>query len=121
MTVVSGAEYLCELPFHRAGYDPDRSVNVEPLSCRQYEAYKLQICPTEKNYILKMGRLFQQYAVDIYVKLGNTNLISAGRVRRRSELGYIDNIEQGLTAAQNVGHHVIIPPLFIGGLRDMKL
>lgn len=39
------------------------------VSCREYYCYKLQIRPLQKSILLHGGRLFQQYVVDMYVKV----------------------------------------------------
>lgn len=39
------------------------------VSVREYYAYKLQIRPHDKSFLLYFGRLLQQYIVDNFVKL----------------------------------------------------
>ena len=44
----------------------------ERVSCQEYYANRLQIRPY--NYILRTTRLFQQFVVDMYVKIENTRI-----------------------------------------------
>ncbi|GAA0158473.1 hypothetical protein LIER_38660 [Lithospermum erythrorhizon] len=39
------------------------------VTCREYYMYKLQDRPNDTSYILRFGRLFQQYIVDNYIKI----------------------------------------------------
>ncbi|XP_048501440.1 uncharacterized protein LOC104885353 [Beta vulgaris subsp. vulgaris] len=92
------------------------------ISCRAYYAYLLQMRP--RNYILRACRLFQQFIVDMYVKLENTGLdfFRHNQATIRVELyqGILDCFEGGENSGANVGHRVILPPSFLGGPRDMK-
>ncbi|XP_021775482.1 uncharacterized protein LOC110739322 [Chenopodium quinoa] len=45
---------------------------VKKISCKEYYAFTLQI--RQGNYLLRASQLFQQYIVDMYVKLENTRL-----------------------------------------------
>lgn len=44
------------------------------VSCREYYSYKLQIRLSDKSVSLHSGRLFQQYVVDMYVKIETSRL-----------------------------------------------
>ncbi|XP_021757489.1 uncharacterized protein LOC110722527 [Chenopodium quinoa] len=92
------------------------------ISPREYYAYKLQIRPG--NMLLRGGRCFQQYIVDMYVKIENTRLDFFRRNQQaiRADLyqGILDTVEDGEKNASNVGRRVILPPTFIGGPRDLK-
>ncbi|XP_021728384.1 uncharacterized protein LOC110695463 [Chenopodium quinoa] len=92
------------------------------ISAREYFSYKLQIRP--ENMLLRAGRCFQQYIVDMYVKIENTWLdyFRNNQQSTRAELyqGILDSLDCGETVAHNVGRKVILPPTFIGGPRDMK-
>ena len=75
--------------------------NRKHISCREYYAYKLQIRLTDTSYILKMGRLFQQYIVDMYVKLEKTRhdfyMKKQKEIRVELYQGILDSIEYGET------------------------
>ncbi|XP_021744629.1 uncharacterized protein LOC110710611 [Chenopodium quinoa] len=92
------------------------------ISAREYYAYKLQCRPN--NMLLKAGRCFQQYIVDMYVKVENTRLNFFRRNQQtiRADLyqGILDTIDCGENCAANVERRVILPPTFIGGPRDLK-
>ncbi|XP_021732326.1 uncharacterized protein LOC110699144 [Chenopodium quinoa] len=77
------------------------------ISAREYYAYKLQCRPN--NLLLRGGRCFQQYIVDMYVKVENTRSLSRNP----------STIDCGEKCAANVGRKVILPPTFIGGPRDL--
>ncbi|XP_074314952.1 uncharacterized protein LOC141651129 [Silene latifolia] len=92
------------------------------ISCRRYYCYKLQNRPG--NMLLRTGRSFQQYVVDMYVKIENTRLdyFRNNQETIRAELyqGIIDTVGTGENRAANIGKRVILPPTFLEGPRDMK-
>ena len=94
----------------------------ERVSCREYYAYRLQIRP--HNYFLRTTRLFQQFVVDMYVKIENTRIdyCCNNQTQLQAELfqGIMDRMNVGQCSAANVGRRIILPPSFIGGPRDMK-
>ena len=94
------------------------------ISCCEYYCYKMQIRPGEKNLILHSGRLFQQFVVDMYIKI-ETARLDFFRMRQkeiRAELyqGIIDSIAIGERCGANVGKRIVLPASFIGGPRDMR-
>ncbi|XP_074313490.1 uncharacterized protein LOC141648664 [Silene latifolia] len=92
------------------------------ISCREYYAYKFKIRPG--NLLLRGGRLFQQYIVDMYVKIENTRLdffrLNQDAIRADLYQGILDTLELGESSAANVGKRMILPPSFLGSPRDMK-
>ncbi|XP_074299985.1 uncharacterized protein LOC141631181 [Silene latifolia] len=92
------------------------------ISCREYYAYKFQIRPG--NFLLRGGRIFQQYIVDMYVKIENTRLdflrLSQDTIRADLYQGILDTLQLGENCANNVGKRIILPPSFLGGPRDMR-
>ncbi|XP_021722692.1 uncharacterized protein LOC110690169 [Chenopodium quinoa] len=92
------------------------------ISAREYYAYRLQIRPN--NMLLRVGRCFQQYIVDMYVKIENTRLDyfrnNQDTIRADLYKGILDSLDSGETLGENVGRRVILPPTYIGGPRDMK-
>ncbi|XP_071923013.1 uncharacterized protein [Coffea arabica] len=96
------------------------------VSCREYYCYKLQIRPEDKSMLLHIGRLLQQYVVDMYVKIETSRLDffknDQYQSRLRTELyqGLLDSLSTGETNGSNVGKRFILPRSFIGGPRDMK-
>ncbi|XP_021729322.1 uncharacterized protein LOC110696338 [Chenopodium quinoa] len=74
--------------------------------------------------LLRAGRCFQQYIVDMYVKIENTRLDyfrnNQDTIRVDLYKGILDSLDLGETLGQNVGRRVILPPTYIGGPRDMK-
>ncbi|XP_074299256.1 uncharacterized protein LOC141630318 [Silene latifolia] len=92
------------------------------VSYRRYYCYKLQSRPG--NMLLRTGRCFQQYVVDMYVKIENTRLdyFRNNQETIRVELyqGILDTIGAGEHRAANIGKRVILPPSFLGGPGDIK-
>lgn len=87
-----------------------------------YYAYRLMIRQNADNYLLRFRRLFQQYCVDMYVKIETErlNFIRLNQAKLRSE-EYIhlrDAIgSEGNTA--NIGRLTILPATYIGSPRHM--
>ncbi|XP_060962816.1 uncharacterized protein LOC115724117 isoform X1 [Cannabis sativa] len=121
--------------------NPRRSSNVEELlaaeeavsiqetkepkvSCREYYCFKFQIREDERSILLLSGRLLQQYAVDMYVKMETSRLdyYRGQQMHIRTELyqGIVDTITLRERDASNVGKRIILPSSFIGGPRDMR-
>ncbi|XP_074295820.1 uncharacterized protein LOC141623611 isoform X1 [Silene latifolia] len=92
------------------------------ISCREYYCYKLQNRPS--NMMLRAGRCFQQYVVDMYVKIENTRLDffrnNQDTIRAELYQGILDTVDAGECCVANVGRRVILPPTYIGGPCDMK-
>ena len=74
--------------------------------------------------LLQSGRLFQQYVVDMYVKLETQRLdfIRNKQDDIRADLyqGIIDSIEIGQKQGSKIGRRIVLPASFIGGPRDMR-
>ncbi|XP_074291864.1 uncharacterized protein LOC141618681 [Silene latifolia] len=92
------------------------------ISCREYYAYKFQIRPG--NLLIRGGRLFQQFIVDMYLKIENTrlNFLRLNQEAIWADLyqRIIDTLELGENSACNVGKRIVLPPSFLGGPRDMR-
>ncbi|XP_074314232.1 uncharacterized protein LOC141649440 [Silene latifolia] len=92
------------------------------ISFREYYAYKFQIRPG--NLLIRGGRLFQQFIVDMYVKIENTRLdflrLNQEAIRQDLYQGILDTLELGEISACNVGMRIVLPLSFLGGPRDMR-
>ncbi|XP_021770603.1 uncharacterized protein LOC110734763 [Chenopodium quinoa] len=112
--------YIPNLVLRDAG--PNSPKTDRNISARKYYAYKLQCRPN--NLLLRSGRCFQQYIVDMYVKLENTRLDffrkNLQTIRDDLYQGLLDTIDCGENCAANVGRRIILPATFIGGPRDLK-
>ncbi|XP_012837726.1 PREDICTED: uncharacterized protein LOC105958267 [Erythranthe guttata] len=96
----------------------------EKVSCREYSCYRLQIRSSRQSTLLFAGRLLQQYAVDMYIKLETTRLdyCQRNQANLRAELyqGIVDSVSKGESRGSEVGKRIVLPPSFIGGPRDMR-
>ncbi|XP_020275831.1 uncharacterized protein LOC109850265 [Asparagus officinalis] len=95
------------------------------VSCREYYCYKVKIRDTRQSTVLtSAGRLFHQYAVDMYIKLETTRLdyFRKKQSEIRAELfqGIVDSVAAGEAKACQVGRRIVLPSSFIGGPRDMR-
>ena len=94
------------------------------ISVRDYCCYRLQTRPAIFNPILHGGRLFQQFVVDMYIKIEGCRLrwIRNNQKQIRAELykGIVDSITAGEIRASAVGTRTVLPWSFQGGYRDMK-
>ena len=76
--------------------------------------------------LLHIGRLLQQYVVDMYVKIESTRLDFHRNTDKRNQMhtelyqGIVDSISQGEASSSNIGKRILLPRSFIGGPRDMK-
>ncbi|GAA0174230.1 hypothetical protein LIER_27669 [Lithospermum erythrorhizon] len=94
------------------------------VSCREYYLYKLQDHVNDKSYILRFGRLFQQYIVDNYIKIETMRLDflrnNQKKLRRERYQGVVDSVISGILVGGKVGTRVYLPPTFVGGPRDSR-
>ncbi|GAA0160851.1 hypothetical protein LIER_17308 [Lithospermum erythrorhizon] len=94
------------------------------VSCREYYVYKLQDRENDKSYILRFGRLFQQYVFDKYIKIESMHLdfLRSNQNKTKSEYyqGVIDSIISGVVKGGRVSKRVYLSHTFIGGPMDMR-
>ena len=69
-------------------------------------------------------RLFQQYVVDMYIKVESSRLdyIRNHQKQIRADLyqGVVDSLQAGENRADAVGKWIVLPTSFIGGRRDRR-
>jgi hypothetical protein len=116
--------HICILPnllFHALYTDGGGHLCV---SVRDYYCYRLQTRLAIFKPILYGGRLFQQFAVDMYIKIGGCRLnwIREHQPELCADLykGIVDSITAGDTRVSAVGTRIVLPWKFQGGFRDMK-
>jgi len=94
------------------------------VSVRDYYCYKFQMRPGIFNPILFGKRLFQQFAVDTYIKIESSRLdyIRNNQQELRADLyqGLVDSLHAGEGRVDVVGKRTVLSPSFIGGSRDMR-
>jgi hypothetical protein len=94
------------------------------MSVRDYYCYRFQIRPSIFNPILHGKRLFQQFAVDTYIKIESSHLdfIRKNQDRLRADLykGLVDSLHEGENRADKIGKRTVLSTSFIGGPRDMR-
>ncbi|XP_019237811.1 PREDICTED: uncharacterized protein LOC109217964 [Nicotiana attenuata] len=96
----------------------------DTVSCREYYCYKFQLRDNETNEVLHCGRIFQQFIVDVYIKLETQRLdfLSFNPDLFRIEVlqGLLDILRYGEREASKIGKKTFLPVTFIGGPRDMR-
>ncbi|XP_022826359.1 uncharacterized protein LOC111356290 [Spodoptera litura] len=68
--------------------DPRTGLHIQKkVSAMNFYSYRLMIRPQEQNYILKCGKLYHQYIVDMYAKIETErlNFIRFNQAKLRSE------------------------------------
>jgi hypothetical protein len=94
------------------------------VSVRDYYCYRFQIRPSIFNPILHGKRLFQQFAVDTYIKIESSRLdfIRKNQDKLRADLykGLVDSLHEGENRADKIGKRTVLSTSFIGGPRDMR-
>lgn len=77
----------------------------------------------DQSMLLHSLRVFQQYVVDMYLKIESARLdffrYRQKEIRTDALKGLVDALSVGETSTSNVGRRVILPTSFIGGPRDM--
>ncbi|GAA0183206.1 hypothetical protein LIER_30666 [Lithospermum erythrorhizon] len=96
------------------------------VSCREYYVYKLQQRENDRSYLLRFGRLLQQYVVDNYIKIESMRLAFythqkyQKQLRREYYQGIMDSVVSGVQLGSKVGRRLYLPASFIGGPRDLR-
>ena len=111
-------------PFGDKGWEQDYKLADKKCTARQYYKYRLMIHGGDTfNTIHQMGRIFQQYVVDIYVKIEDARLkyIRGNQSKLRADLyqGLADALQNtdGIIDGSHVGRKVILPSSFTGSVR----
>ncbi|KAI3725246.1 hypothetical protein L1987_65027 [Smallanthus sonchifolius] len=93
------------------------------VAMREYYCYKFQIRSTE-NVFLFAGRLLQQFAVDVYIKIETQRLQfceqNQAKIRAYLYQGIVDCVNAGEVNPNRVGQRIVLHASFIGGPRDMR-
>ncbi|XP_024312150.1 uncharacterized protein LOC100833043 isoform X2 [Brachypodium distachyon] len=107
--------------------DPcDAEESKKFVSAREYYCYKLQVRKKLFNIILFGGRLFQQWAVDMYIKIETMRLDWYSKpsnqkiIRADLYQGLVDTIAAGEARGDRIGKRIVLPRSFPGGDRDMQ-
>ncbi|KAM0879624.1 hypothetical protein ACQ4PT_034106 [Festuca glaucescens] len=94
------------------------------VSVRDYYCYKFQMRPGIFNPILHGKRLFQQFAVDTYIKIENSRLDymwnHQDKIRADLYQGLMDSLHAGEGSADAIGKRTVLSTSFIGGPRDKR-
>jgi hypothetical protein len=103
---------------------PTKPISNLCVSVRDYYCYKFHMRPGIFNPILYGRRLFQQFAVDTYIKIESSRLdyMRNNQDTLRDDLyqGLVDSMHSGEGSAKNVGRRTVLSSSFIGGPRDMR-
>ena len=121
-------QYPVAFPFGTDGYNiylkgraaggqaPGRKITMT-----QYYSYHIQV--REGNYLLRLGRLFQQFLVDAFCKIEAANIGFIAREQKALRADNYANLHDNLILndgdPRNVGQRVILPATFTGGPRWM--
>ncbi|XP_044360895.1 uncharacterized protein [Triticum aestivum] len=96
------------------------------VSAREYYCFKLQVRKKLLNIILFGGRLFQQWAIDMYIKIETMRLDWYSKPENqkviRADLyqGLVDTVVAGESRGDRIGKRIVLPRTFPGGDRDMQ-
>ncbi|XP_043064522.1 uncharacterized protein LOC122320478 [Drosophila ficusphila] len=95
---------------------------TKKVSSMNYYAYRLMIRQNTDNYLLRFRRLFQQYCVDMYVKIETERLtfirLNQSKLRSEEYIHLRDAVSTEENAA-NIGRLTILPATYIGSPRHM--
>ncbi|KAM0911314.1 hypothetical protein ACQ4PT_013546 [Festuca glaucescens] len=95
------------------------------VSAGEYYCFKLQVRKKLFNIILFGGRLFQQWNVDMYIKIETMRLDwyskPANQKAIRTDLYQVlvDTVVDGESRGDRIGKRIVLPRIFLGGDRDM--
>uniref|UniRef100_A0ACD6A2F0 Uncharacterized protein n=1 Tax=Avena sativa TaxID=4498 RepID=A0ACD6A2F0_AVESA len=96
------------------------------VSAREYYCFKMQVRKKLFNIILFGGRLFQQWAVDMYIKIETMRLDWYSKPENQKVIcadlyqGLVDTVIAGESRGDRIGKRIVLPRTFPGGDRDMQ-
>jgi hypothetical protein len=95
------------------------STRVTQLQFFQWHIYTR---PQASSVLFSMGRLFQEYTLDMWVTVEANRLrfvrMNQATIRAETYQGLADAVNTGLSA-EHIGRQVILPSSFVGGNRHM--
>ncbi len=106
--------------------DPDDHRSLpQSLTQTRYYAYQLHPCPDEFSTILRGGRLFQQYAVDVWAASEQERLNYLRLHQNQLRASLYSGLEDALRGGQDVdldqlGRLIVLPSSFTGSPRHMQ-
>ena len=116
--------YVLIFPFGDKGWERGYKSGNKEYTAMQYYKYRLMVHSGDTfNIIHHMGRLFQQYVVDMYVKIedGRLGFIQRNQSKLRADLyqGLADALQHsdGMVDGSHIGKRVILPSSFTGSAR----
>ena len=115
--------YVLMFPFGDKGFSPDAHPLTKKLEfCSAMQYYKYRLMPQSGetfNAIHRLGRLFQQYVVDMYAKMEFSRLQYLQFNQSQLYQGLADAVvaSDGQVDASQLGKKVILPLSFTGGPR----
>ena len=94
------------------------------VSSMNFYSYRLMVREGDDNHILKCGLVFQQYAVDIYVKIESERLLFIRTNQTKLRVEDYSTLRDAIALDVNVnpqdlGRRVILPATFVGSPRHM--
>lgn len=87
-----------------------------------FYAYRLMIRANQSNHILKCGKLFQQFAVDMFAKIESERLLYIRLNQKKLRVENYIHLRDSIMNDENVndiGQKVILPSNFQGSPRHM--
>ena len=111
--------YVLMFPFGDVGWEINYKSGKKKYTAMQCYRNRLMICGDDTfNTIHRMGRLFQQFVVDMYARIedGRLQFIRANQTKLRAELyqGLADVVQNsdGTVDASYIGKKIILPSSF---------
>ena len=119
--------YVLLFPYGEPGwyYELRLPGNRARITLLQYSAFRLQSRPNEFSTILRGGRLFQTYLVDMFACIDQERLRFIRNEQPRFRTTLLNGIEDALTESDDhvdlnqMGQRIILPSSYLGGPRDM--
>ncbi|KAE9525651.1 hypothetical protein AGLY_014178 [Aphis glycines] len=99
-----------------------RDIPGKTVSAMNYYSYRFMVHPQEDNFILRFGKLFNQYAVDMYTKIESERLdyLRFNQAQLRSEeYIHLQDAIMNNGDVNNNGRLKILPATYIGSPRHM--
>ncbi|KAL3638423.1 hypothetical protein CASFOL_017794 [Castilleja foliolosa] len=122
-------QYPLLFPLAEPGWSPDMRLHSEEgarkrnLNVNMYYSFHIQDRARIYSLLLSGGRLFQQYLVDAYTCIEQSQLdfVNANQNMFKSEFvaGLYDALGRGDRSARDIGKRIFLPSSFTGGPRYM--
>jgi hypothetical protein len=123
-------QYPLLFPYGENGWHPALEYNnaeeARRITQTRFAAYRLHDRAAEFSCLLRGGRLFARWLVDMYASLDQNRLLWLRLNQSQLRASLYSGLQDAITATEgnmnlaDLGQHIVLPSTYIGGPRHMQ-